>query len=233
MRNTKKSTRRIAAGLCGSLPVLVLVFLLRTEAQTVPTGKSNAGVAPASAAKPASVVPNQSSKAAGGSTTQRSASCHDLIVQAAAVRVEWDANAPDLEKELSANQQRLSVWMNQLDECVSQHPEQLSTDDWQKVVFVYARMQREFDADFEARVATSSAEASGDQQNKKVRDQDQQSLNDYNALVHKYNDLVRDYNNQRDLILRLIATPPPLAPARTFVHCSTFNFGTIGSVDCY
>jgi hypothetical protein len=94
-------------------------------------------------------------------------------------------------------------------------------------------MQREFDADFEARVAITTDEASIDQQNKNLRAKDQEWLSNYNALVHKYNDLVRDYNEQRDLLIRVSTAPRALPPARQIVHCSTFSSGNIGWIDCY
>ena len=125
-------------------------------------------------------------------------------------------------QERLAGMQRLQNWTEELDECVVKSASALSIKDWQNAVFLDSQLTRKFDAESEA-IKAEEGQHTLQANYELFKARQQQWLNEYNDLVHKYNDLVRDYNGQRDLIIRLIATPPPLPPVRTFVHCSTFN----------
>jgi hypothetical protein len=158
--------------------------------------------------------------------------CHALILMLGDQVERFDPSSHTNAEERLAGMQRLLNWTEELDNCVLKSPSDLSIKDWQNAVFLDSQLTRKFDDENEAGKAEEGQHTL--QANYDLFKTDrQQWLNEYNDLVHKYNDLVRDYNGQRDLIIRLVATPPPLSPARTFVHCSTFNFGSVGSIDCY
>lgn len=159
--------------------------------------------------------------------------CHFLIMQLNEATARFDLNTANANMEQqAARMKQLEDWTEQLDACVMQSPGELSLEDWQHTVLLQGELQSEF---YKSSAAINAASGSNIVSNldPSCRANDQQWLNDYNDLVHRYNALVREYNDQRALIIRLIATPPPLPSTPTFVHCSTLNFGTIGSIDCY
>jgi hypothetical protein len=159
--------------------------------------------------------------------------CHTLIAKLSEITARFEASPSDVSMEQHlARMQQLQDWMKQLDECVVNMPDQLTPKDWQNAVFIEGKLEGEF---FRTSAAIDSQSGSSALAtlSQSCRANYQRWQDDYNDLAHKYNDLVRDYNGQRDIIVRMVAAPPPLPPARQIVHCSTFSSGNIGWIDCY
>jgi hypothetical protein len=167
------------------------------------------------------------------SSQSQNAPCRALIAKLNGIAATFSPSPSNASGEQRlADMEQLEGWREQLGDCVINSPAQLTTKDWQNAVFLQSELTRKFDDESQASKAEEGQETL--RVNVELFNADkQQWLSDYNDLAHKYNALVRDYNDQRDLIIRLVATPPALPPARTFVHCSTFNFGMVGSIDCY
>jgi hypothetical protein len=132
--------------------------------------------------------------------------------------------AEDFER-FSTRVQSLVDESQQLLDCVSRAPQELSMDDWQKAVFLNGDLTQQLDD------ASASVESATHSQTARIYDQ--QLMKAYDDLVHKYNTLVDDYNSQRNLLIRLSASPLTLPPPPMPMHCNVFAFGTVGSIDCY
>jgi hypothetical protein len=118
--------------------------------------------------------------------------------------------------------EQLLKWQAALDECVLQHADQFrSNEDWQEAVLVASRLS----AEFYRKIGLSDMNAAL----KVGRDL---CGADYDQLVFKYNDLARDYNKQRELLVALSARPLVIsAPS----HCTAWSSksGTWTDIDCY
>jgi len=134
-------------------------------------------------------------------------------------------------EELLKQMDRLGAMSIQLHRCATDTPEQFSIEDWKWAVLEAGDLQDDLDA-----ISRTFEKMSGDTTLKvsvlSFSDRLKSCNDDYNELVKKYNSLVAAYNDQREMLIRLSTVRPQLPPVPTPLHCTTFRFGTIGTIDC-
>jgi hypothetical protein len=163
--------------------------------------------------------------------------CHKLITQlhsreSVTWRIGLSTQNTTIDEQKLKQIEQLGALLEKVNNCAVQTPEQLSIKDWEWAVLEAGSLQSDLDT------VSAQIQKAVDQQTLKMNvgtyvDTVKSCNDDYNQLVGKYNTLVRNYNDQRETLIRLSTSPLVLPPVPTFMHCSTFNFGSVGTIDCY